>query len=143
MVVDRKVDIRPVPLRASSSCPGKFFFSSSRTLLLLFFFFFLAKDLRKSILYYILYTWRGDTIISDFICHSRDPGKRVRCEMAKVAIGSKQVHVIKFSYLSLKCSYFPLFFVFFVFSLTVYMCIIFPYFVLIFVYCHLCCKEMN
>ena len=35
------------------------------------------------------------------------------------------------------------FLVFFVFSLTVYMCIIFPYFVLIFVYCHLCCKEMN
>ena len=49
MVVDRKVDIRPMPLRASSSCPRKFFLEFAKV------FVFLAKDLRKSLLYYMVY----------------------------------------------------------------------------------------
>ena len=47
--VDRKVDRRPMPLRASSSCPRKFFLEFAKV------FVFLAKDLRKSLLYYMVY----------------------------------------------------------------------------------------
>ena len=52
MVVDRKVDIRPMPLRASSSCPRKFFLEFAKV------FFFLRKICERiyyTLLYYMVY----------------------------------------------------------------------------------------